>query len=75
MGKQVGITHDPEQRKKQWKVKYPKLKNWDIVASGLTHQEAQAMEDDYVDKKGYEGSHGGEKKQGKVYSVYTFSHE
>ena len=75
MGKQVGITHDPEQRKKSWESERPGLTGWKIVESGLTHKEAQAIEDDYVDnKKGYNGHAGGEKIPGKKYSVYTFNY-
>ena len=73
MGKRVGITHDPNGRRQRWEVKYPNLKEWEIIDRGLTYEEAQDIENKYI-KMGYDGSPGGEKKQGKVYSVYTFEH-
>ena len=75
MKKRVGITHDPEERKKYWKREYPSLWNWEIVSSGLTYEEAQRIEKDYIDNKGYEGGLGGERKSGRIYSVYTFNHD
>ena len=73
MGKRVGITTDTNERQKYWQSQYPNLSNFRIVKSGLTYEQAQAEENEYI-KKGYEGSAGGEKKYGSVYSVYTFDY-
>ena len=71
--RRVGISHDLEERKKYWKKKFPSLKNWRIVKSGLTYKEVQSIETKYIEK-GYKGHLGGKKKYGKIYSVYTFSY-
>ena len=74
MKKRVGISHDPEERKKYWEREYPSLWNWEIVSSGLTYEEAQKKEEEYI-AKGYEGGLGGKKVYGDSYSVYTFNHD
>ena len=73
MRKRVGISHDPEERRKHWERKYPSLRDWTIIARHLTYEQAQKKEEEYI-AKGYEGGLGGEKKSGRVYSVYTFTH-
>ena len=72
MARRVGMTTDVEERKKHWKSKYPNL-TWRVVDSGLTYEQAQRMENNYI-SRGYKGSPGGEKKSGYKYSVYTFSY-
>lgn len=69
--KRVGITSDPERRKKEHQNKYPDFRNWQIRAERLSYGQAQEKEDEYK-REGYEGSPGGQKKEGNVYSVYTF---
>ena len=73
MNKRVGMTTDPDERKSYWKKEHPTLENWEIVASKLTYDEAQEKENEYR-RRGYEGSPGGPRVQGKVYSVYTFKY-
>ena len=73
MAMRVGITHDVKSRKKAWKRKYPNLHSWKVVRSGLTYKKAQEVENEYIEK-GYKGAPGGDRKFGKVYSVYTFRH-
>ncbi len=74
MVKRVGITHDVEERKAYWKLKYPYMTDWKIRYSGLTYEKAQEIEKYYIDKKRYKGGLGGEKKYGEKYSVYIFSY-
>ncbi len=74
MRKRVGITTDPEQRRKDWEKEYPTLRDWNIVKRELTYEEAQALENVYKSTKEYEGHEGGPPKAGRVYSVYTFSY-
>ena len=69
----VGITSDPMARKKYWESQHPRLRNWRIVATNLTYHQAQDLEDKYV-ARGYQGSHGGDKKSGYAYSVYIFEY-
>ena len=74
MAKRVGSSHEPEKRKKAWLLKKPSLRNWTIIRTGLTYDEAKAVETYYVKKYGYEGSPGGPRLRGPVYSVYTFTY-
>ena len=67
----VGITTDIEKRKAYWKQQYPRMKNFKIIASGLTHAQAQKIENEYI-SQGCEGHPGGEVVSGYVYYVYTF---
>ena len=68
--KRVGITSDIQERKRYWQSQYRGL-TLEIVAEGLTYEEAQEKENEYL-AKGYEGSPGGERVPGRVYSVYVF---
>ena len=69
--KRVGITTDIDERKAYWSREYPNLRNWQIVEIGLTYDQAQKIENDYI-KRGYKGHAGGERKAGSQYKVYTF---
>ena len=71
MAKRVGITHDEEERKEHWEREYPNLYGWKRVAKGLTYEEAQEIEEEYI-KKGFKGGLGGKKKYGVKYCVYIF---
>ena len=73
MKHRVGITSELEKREDYWQGQYPSLKNWEIQAVGLTYEQAQAMENNFI-KRGYEGSPGGQPVPGYVYMVYTFKY-
>ena len=73
MKKRIGITTDPQRRKKEWESLYPSLRNWRVVATGLTYDQAQEQEFCYVRGKGFIGN-GGDYVPGYVWSVYTFEY-
>ena len=68
----VGITTDVARRKNEHKAKYPTLKNWNILASGLTRKQAQDLEDKEA-AKGCDASAGG-RDAGGSWSVYKFNY-
>ena len=69
--KQVGITSNIQERESYWRSQYPKMKNFRVIARGLTHAQAQKMENKYLNM-GYRGHPGGPPVRGSVYSVYIF---
>ena len=71
-GQRVGITTRPDQRKAQWRSIYPGLRDWQIIQTALSYDQAQALENEFV-KQGFDGSPGGPRMGGYNYSVYTFS--
>ena len=74
MRNRVGITTNPYQRQLFWQRVYPHVNiTVSIVASGLTYEEAQEIENMYV-ANGYIGNPGGERVDGPVYYVYTFAY-
>lgn len=72
MIKRVGMTTDVERRQKEREYEYGKVYHWKVVASGLTREKAQAMENEYVEKQGYKGNPGGRNDSGRSWDVYTF---
>ena len=72
MKKRVGITTDTEERKQYWESQY-NIRYWKIVKGGLSYEQAQNLENMFI-AQGYEGSAGGAKQDGNVYSVYVFGY-
>ena len=76
MACRVGMTTDPERRRKEWQARYPSLRHWSILASGLTRTEAQKREEDEAKKRGCTQSGGGDDPdKPKARSVYYFEYE
>ena len=74
MRKRVGITTDIQRRQQFWQGMYPHITVvFNIEARGLTYEQAQKMEDEYI-ARGYTGSPGGNRIDGPYYFVYTFSY-
>ena len=73
MTHKVGITANMGEREDYWRNQYPSLRNWEIQAAGLTYEQAQSMEQDFINN-GHEGSPGGRRVSGPVYIVYTFQY-
>lgn len=55
----VGITTDPERRKKEWENKVVGLKNWRILLKTTSRKKAQQKETDYAKEHGCQASPGG----------------
>ena len=71
--KRVGSTEDINRRQEEWFDEHPSLHNWIIRATNLNYDQAKALENEYI-ARGYDGSPGGPRRAGYVYSVYTFEY-
>lgn len=78
MGCRVGITTDPESRKEDWERDCPGLKNWRIIAEGLSRSAAQKKEDEYEEEHDCEAYRGGRNPEPENdqnnWSVYRFDY-
>lgn len=52
----AGITTRPEDRKQEWKVRYPSMKNWELFGPFASRAEAQKWEDNQLCEKSGGGS-------------------
>ena len=72
----VGITTDPDRRKREWKFRHPTLKNWEIVSWHRTRSAAQQKEDEIAHSLGCDAHHGGaEPAYADWWYVYVFEHD
>lgn len=69
----VGITTNPELRKRQWEAKVVGLTNWRILGTYRNRAEAQDREDKYAERHGCRAHHGGADAAG-MWSVYRFDY-
>ena len=69
----VGITTDPERRRKEWEKEVVGLSGWEILATFPTKEKAQAYEDQYAANSGCKGHAGGPDTPG-TWSVYRFDY-
>ena len=72
MSCRVGMTTRPRERRTEWEAVYPNLRGWEILASGLTYQEATAYETRVAEQHGCDQDPGGPYVAGRVWSVYHF---
>ena len=72
MACRVGITTDSRRRRQEWERKYPNLKNWRIIDSGLSYSAAQKKEDEYARRNHCQAHHGGIDNERRNWSVYRF---
>lgn len=70
----IGITTDPEDRRRYWQGQHPRLRNWTIVKSGLTQRQAQAEEERLAARHNCVAHAGGPKIAGRKWSVYRFDY-
>ena len=73
----VGMTsRNPYIRKQEWENKGRQISNFVIIQTGLTYEEAEALETSYRKNHNHqvEGNEGGQKKPGPVYSVYVYEY-
>lgn len=72
MACRVGMSHDPQSRIDYWKAVEGHTYS-SILASGLTYDGALAREKSEAQTRGCKYGPGGERKAGRVYSVYYLS--
>ena len=70
----VGITTDPDRRKREWKFRHPTLKNWEIVSWHKTKSAAQQEEDALADFLDCVASPGGAGQEHADWCVYVFDY-
>ena len=70
MACRIGMSSNPKERIDHWRRQCSGRFNSQILASGLTYEEAQAMEEREARRYGCMQAPGGERKPGRVYSVY-----
>lgn len=68
----VGMTSDPEGRKKYWETFFPNMFGWRFIKTNLTYDEAQKLENEHAKQWGCDAEPEGDRKHGKVYVVYKF---
>jgi len=69
----VGITTDPDERKRQWENKVIGLRNWRIIGSHSSKAKAQEQETSYAERNNCKAHAGGPDKGGTWY-VYRFDY-
>lgn len=77
MAMRLGMTSRPYERIKEWQKIYPNLRNWRILETGLTYNQALKKENDYrnsLEKFDIESQPGGMPKQGFIYCIYVFEY-
>ena len=75
MACRVGITTDPEERKRYWQSRYRSLRNWRIVGQYNSKTKAQQEETRLAKIWGCEASPGGVGPEYAVWYVYAFEHD
>ena len=71
---QIGITTDPERRRRQWTRERPTLRNWEILGAYATKTLAQNAENQLAQQYGCNHGEGGDgPEQGPWYS-YRFDY-
>jgi len=73
----IGMTTDPEARKKHWESVYPTLKDWQILAGPYASKDnAQQKETELAQKHGCESHPGGDDPDfpGAQWWIYGFNY-
>ncbi len=74
MACRVGMTTDPEERKRYWKSKYPNLYDWDILGHYSSKSEAQAAETQFASEYKCISFPGGDGPESADWTVYRFKY-
>lgn len=72
MGCRVGITTDPDRRKREHEGDYPSLRNWKILKEFNNKSAAQKYENEYAAHHGCDAHPGGAGEENDNWSVYRF---
>ena len=74
MACRVGMTTDPEERRKHWEGQHPTLRNWTILSRHSTKTAAQAAETREAKDRGCVSGSGGGGPEVAQWSVYYFTY-
>ncbi len=72
MNCRVGITTDPESRKRFWMGQYPHLRTWQILGTHRSKSEAQRQENFEAQRRGCVAHPGGAGSEYATWYVYFF---
>lgn len=70
----VGMTTNPESRKKYWESQVVGLSNWKILATARSKTKAQELEIQYAQKYGCNYHPGGDGPEKATWYVYYFKY-
>ena len=71
----VGMTIDPELRKREWETEHPDLHNWRILSTHPTKTAAQQAEHQKAHLRGCVSHAGGVGPERALWSVYYFEYD
>ena len=74
MACRVGITTDPDRRRREWELEYPNLRDWQVIGTHLSKTAAQAQETVEAARRGCAASAGGDGPEVATWYVYYFDH-
>lgn len=74
MACRVGITTDPDRRKKEWEQEFPELSHWTVLSWHYTKTDAQQAEGAAAERYGCEAHHGGGGDEHDRWAVYFFNY-
>lgn len=74
MACRVGITMNPDLRKREWQRLYPNLRNWAVLGTYDSKPEAQAREDAEANRLGCAAAPGGNGPKSAIWHVYRFEY-
>ena len=60
----VGITSDPARRRSEWESSVVGFRNWRIIGTHQTREQAQQHEEQYARQHGCQASNGGHNTKG-----------
>lgn len=70
----IGMTTNPDARKKDWKARHPTLRNWKILGEYDSKTKAQKAETEFAEQYGCKAYSGGSGPQKGDWVVYKFNY-
>ena len=71
---QVGITTDPDRRRREWEGERPSLRNWQILGHYPSRTTAQQAENREARRRGCNSGVGGSGPERALWYVYRFDY-
>lgn len=71
----VGISTNPDERKRYWSGRVTGLRDWRIVSRHSTKSAAQRAETDYAERSGCVANPGGAGPERATWLVYRFTYD
>ena len=74
MACRIGITTDPDERRRYWQTQHPFLRNWQIIGMHFTKTAAQRQENTEAARRGCVSAPGGAGPEAATWHVYYFEY-